>query len=92
MNLDLSSVKLYIFINDSFANNKDLSSQIRFEIILANETTGDDKFTIYKNLIHWSLTKSKRVTRSVLVSEIYSMVAGTDMSFAISSILKIITE
>ena len=52
MDLDLSSVKLYVFINGSFANNKDLSSQIRFEIILANEVAGDDEFTIHRNLIY----------------------------------------
>jgi hypothetical protein len=69
-----------------------LSSQIGFKVILANETIGEDKFTIYSNFIYWSSTKSKRVTRSVLASEIYSMVAETDISFAISSTLKIITE
>jgi hypothetical protein len=43
-------------------------------------------------MIHWSSTKSKRVTRSVLASEIYGMVAGTDTAFAIGSTLKMITE
>jgi hypothetical protein len=38
------------------------------------------------------LTKSKRVTRSVLASEIYSIVARTDISFAISFTLKMITK
>jgi hypothetical protein len=90
--LELSTAKLYVFVDGSFANNKDFSSQIGFEIILANETTGNDEFTIHSNLIHWSSTKSKRVTRSVLASEIYGMVAGTDMSFAISSTLKMITK
>jgi hypothetical protein len=90
--LDLLSAKLYVFVNGSFTNNKDLSSQIRFEVILANKTIGEDEFTIYSNLIHWSSTKSKRVTRSVLASEIYRIVAGTDISFAISSTLKMITE
>jgi hypothetical protein len=92
VDLDLSSAKLYVFVDGSFANNKDLSSQIGFEIILANEITGDDEFTIHGNLIHWSSTKSKRVMRSVLASEIYGMVTGTDMSFAISSMLKMVTE
>jgi len=43
-------------------------------------------------MIHWSSTKSKRVTRSVLASKIYRIVAGTDTAFAIGSTLKIITE
>jgi hypothetical protein len=37
--LDLPTAKLFVFVNGSFANNKDFSSQIRYEIILANETT-----------------------------------------------------
>jgi hypothetical protein len=90
--LDLSSVKLYVFVHGPFANNKDLSSQIGFEVILANKTIREDEFTIYGNLIHWSSTKSQRVTRSALTSEIYSIVARTDISFAISFTLKIITE
>jgi hypothetical protein len=36
--------------------------------------------------------KSKRVTRSVLASEIYGMVAGVDMAYAISTTLKMITD
>jgi hypothetical protein len=34
MPLDMSSLSLLIFINASFTNNKDLSSQIGFIIIL----------------------------------------------------------
>ena len=44
------------------------------------------------NLIYWSLTKSKRVTKSILAFKIYRMVIGINMTFAISSMLKIITE
>ena len=42
------------------------------------------------NLIHWSSTKSKRVTRSVLASEIYAMVNGVDMGIAIATTLEMI--
>jgi hypothetical protein len=37
------------------------------------------------NLITWSSTKSKRITRSVLASEIYSMVAGVDAGYSIAT-------
>jgi hypothetical protein len=50
--LDLSTAKLYVFVDGSFANNKDLSSQIGFVLLLANETIRDDEFDIYGNLIH----------------------------------------
>jgi hypothetical protein len=87
----LAIAKLFVFVNSSFANNKDLSSQIRYIIILANKIIRLDEFTIRGNLIHWSFTKSKRVTRNILASEIYNMIAGVDIIYAISSMLKLIT-
>jgi hypothetical protein len=50
--LELVTTKLFVFINGSFANNKDLSSQIRYVIILANKMAGRDEFIIRGNLIH----------------------------------------
>jgi hypothetical protein len=35
--LDLNTYKLFIFANGSFANNKNLSSQLGFLILFANE-------------------------------------------------------
>jgi hypothetical protein len=89
--LDLHTAKLFIFVDGSFANNKDLTSQIGYEIFLANETTTEDTFTMTGNLIHWSSTKCKRVTRSVLASEIYAMIHGADMGIATSTTLDMIT-
>jgi hypothetical protein len=58
-----------------------------------NETpTGTDEFTIKGNLIHYSSTKCKRVTRSVLASEIYGMVGGVDTAIAINTTIKMITD
>jgi hypothetical protein len=90
--LDLATAKLFVFVDGSFANNKDLSSQIGYLIVLANETSGtvESTFKFKGNLIHWSSTKSKRVTRSVLASEIYGMVGGVDMAIAISSTVNMI--
>ncbi|KAJ5379608.1 hypothetical protein N7509_012727 [Penicillium cosmopolitanum] len=90
--IDLSTAKLFVFVDGSFANNKDFSSQIGYEIILANESTKNEEFEITGNLIHWSSTKSKRVTRSVLASEIYGMVGGVDMAIAIGTTIKMIMD
>jgi hypothetical protein len=89
--LELATAKLFVFVDGSFANNKDLSSQIRYIIILANEMVGLDEFIIKGNLIYWSSTKSKRITRNILASEIYSIITGVDITYAISSTLKLIT-
>jgi hypothetical protein len=90
--LDLPTAKLFIFVDGSFANNRDLTSQLGFVIVLANETTMDDRneFTIRGNIIHYSSTKSKRITRSVLASEVYGMVAGVDMAYAIATTLQMV--
>jgi hypothetical protein len=50
--LDLPIAKLFVFVDRSFANNKDFSSQIRYKIILANETTHNKEFELSENLIH----------------------------------------
>ena len=50
-----------------FANNYDLSSQIGFGITLVNS---ENK----ANIIHWLSIMCKRITRSILASELYVMV------------------
>jgi hypothetical protein len=97
----LDHLKLFVFVDSSFANNKDFSSQIRYVMILANENktpttngnpNGMDRFTIKGNLIHYSSTKCKRVTRSVLASEIYGMVGGVNMAVAVNTTIKMIMD
>ena len=82
--IDLKNAAIYVFVDGSFANNKDLSSQIGYVICLGNERRVNDSFTLKANIIHWSSTKCKRITRSVLASEIYGMVSGFDMAFCIT--------
>ncbi|KAM4061501.1 polyprotein [Hirsutella rhossiliensis] len=51
--IDLESAKIFVFTDGSFANNKDLSSQIGFVIIIANETAqSTDSFSIRGNILH----------------------------------------
>ncbi|KAJ5554793.1 hypothetical protein N7535_007239 [Penicillium sp. DV-2018c] len=91
--LGLSAARIFVFVDGSLANNRDLTSQLGFAIILANEEMRSDEgtFKVRGNLIHFSSTKSKQVTRSVLASEVYGMVAGVDMAYAIFSTLKMVT-
>ncbi|EKD15141.1 hypothetical protein MBM_06902 [Drepanopeziza brunnea f. sp. 'multigermtubi' MB_m1] len=43
---------------NSFANNKDLSSQLKYVIILRNETrTTEETFKVISNVVHYSFTK-----------------------------------
>jgi hypothetical protein len=67
--------------------------QLGFVLMLVNESIDvNNTFLICSNIIHYSLTKCKRVTRSVLASEIYGMVNGFDIGIAIATTLRIITE
>ena len=76
--LDINTLQLVVFTDASFANNKDLSSQIGYVITLTDATN-------QANIIHWSSVKCKRITRSVLASELYGMAHGFDISTAIKS-------
>ena len=57
-----------------------MSSQIGYVICLADVTNK-------ANIIHWSLIKCKRVTRSVLAAELYRMVYGFDIGAVIKATL-----
>jgi hypothetical protein len=76
--LEKESLQLMVFTDASFANNKDLSSQIGYILVLAD---GSGR----ANILHWSSTKCKRVTRSVLASELYGMAHGFDMGVSVKS-------
>ncbi|KAI0995299.1 hypothetical protein K3495_g12883 [Podosphaera aphanis] len=83
--LDLESLQLIIFTDSSFANNNDLSSQIGFVMVLADKNNK-------ANIIHWSSTKCKRITRSVLATELYGMANGFDIGASIKSTFDEILE
>jgi hypothetical protein len=90
--LKMTDLKLFAFVDASFANNKDMSSQMGYVIVLGNEVANNTSFTIRGNIIHWSSLKCKRITRSVLASEIYAMAHGVDIAIAIGSTLNIIMD
>jgi len=92
MPINLPTTKLFVFVNRSFINNKDFSSQLGYKIIIINEFTRENDFIIHGNLIYWSSTKSKRVTWSVLASEIYRMVSGVNIAITIGTTLKMIID
>lgn len=91
--IDLTTAKLMIFADGSFANNKDMSSQLRFVLTIINEDCyNNTTFTIKGNVLYWSSTKCKRVIRNVLASEIYGMVNRVDIGDALLAMLRQITD
>ena len=81
MPLDMNSLSLLVFTDASFANNKDLSSQIGFVIVFTDRNQS-------VNVLHWSSIKCKRVTRSVLASELYALAYGFDIGAVIKSTIQ----
>jgi hypothetical protein len=78
--LDINSLSLLVFTDASFANNKDLLSQISFVIVLIDRNQS-------VNVLYWSSIKYKRVTRSVLASELYALAHGFDIGAVIQSMI-----
>ncbi|KAI1003748.1 hypothetical protein K3495_g4460 [Podosphaera aphanis] len=92
LNMD-KNLALYPWVDGSLGNNKDLRSQIGYVLALGNETRGSNSFKFSGNLIHWSSTKCKRVTRSVLASELYAMTQGIDIAIPLCITLnQIVTQ
>ena len=79
--LDLNSISVMVFTDASFANNRDLLSQIGFIIILTDHNQDI-------NILHWSLIKCKRVTRNVLAFKLYALAYG----FNIAAVIKLIIQ
>lgn len=91
--LDMINLKLFTLVNASFAKDKDLSSQLGYFIVLGNEITpSDSSFKIRGNIVHWSSIKCKRITRSVLASEIYAMAYGVDIAVTLGGTIDMIME
>ncbi|RAL58503.1 hypothetical protein DID88_004007 [Monilinia fructigena] len=83
--LDMDSIQLVVFTDASFANNTDLSSQIGYVICLMDKHNN-------ANIIHWTSIKCKRITRSVLASELYALVLGFDVGAAIKGTVNAILK
>ncbi|KAK1991685.1 hypothetical protein LX36DRAFT_685338 [Colletotrichum falcatum] len=78
--LNLETAKLFVFVDRSFANNADLT----FNDSIEQSTKNTGEFTVNRNIVHFSSTKCKQVTRSVLASEIYTIVAGADIVYRLA--------
>ena len=85
LNLTPDSLRLLVFIDSSFANNPDHSSQIGYVIVLTNKHDN-------ANILHWSSMKCKRITRSVLASKLYGMAHGFDTGASIKHTIELILQ
>jgi hypothetical protein len=78
--LDPASLRIFLFTDASFGNAENLSSQLGFVIVLADDSGN-------ANVVHFGSQKSRRVTRSVLAAEILALVYGWDNAFVVAHTL-----
>jgi hypothetical protein len=90
VHVNLNAAKIFIFADGSFANNKDLSSQLEFLMVLVHENHLKSSFALTGNIMHWSSTKCKRITRSTLASKVYGIMNGVDIGIIFAITLKMI--
>ena len=50
--LDLSTAKLFVFVDSLFTNNYNLSLQISYMIMLTNKTIREQDFSLSGNIIY----------------------------------------
>ena len=78
-------LEVVVCIDAAFAVNPDHTSQLSILAMLRNCETG------HVNIIHYASVKSKRVCKSVLAAEIFALVDGFDMCYAIRDSVQRIT-
>ena len=72
--LDRKSIHIRAYSDASFATNYDLSSQLGYIVMLADEYNNAD-------ILHYVSHKSRRVTRSVLGAETYAFADAFDFAY-----------
>lgn len=82
------TVKLSVFVDGSFIGNKDLSLQIGFVMVLVIEIENNGKSFLIENILHCTSIKCKRVTRSILASELYGLVSAIDIGIVVKTTLE----
>jgi hypothetical protein len=82
--------KIYVFVDGSFTNNKDLSSQIKYIVILGIKTKENTEFTLSNDIIYINFTKYKRITPLILASELYIIIVGIDILISLAIIIDMI--
>ena len=83
-------IKIYVFINKSFINNKNFNNQINFLIVIGIESEDNSKFILKNNIIYINLTKYKKVIRTILTSELYVIIININILIFIFIIIIII--
>ena len=78
---DFDSLRLMIFIDSFYVNNRDFIFQIDYVICLIDAS---DRI----NILHWFSIKCKRVIRNVLIFELYKLIHEFDFKAILKTTIK----
>ena len=78
---DFDSLRLMIFIDSFYVNNRDFIFQIDYIICLIDVSD-------WINILHWFSIKCKRMIRSVLVFELYELIYEFDFETILKTTIK----
>lgn len=78
--LDLNSARIVLVTDASFANTRDLKSQLRYIILMVNEAGNF-------NVLHYESNRSKRIARSVMAAELFALVLGFDNAYIVRDLV-----
>ena len=79
--LDFNSLRLMIFIDSFYVNNRDFIFRIDYLICLIDASNRI-------NILHWFSIKCKRIIRSVLIFELYELIYKFDFETILKTTIK----
>lgn len=79
--LDLTTMRLLLVTDASFANTDNAKSQLGYVILMVDKRGRS-------NIVHYVPNKSKRVARSVLAAEMHGLSLGFDYAYTIKTLLE----
>lgn len=82
--INMKTARLVLFTDSSFANATDFKSQLGFLLLIV-----DDNHRA--NIVHYGSSRCRRVTRSVMASELHSLTMGFDNAYVVQHLLMEIT-
>lgn len=82
--LNMDTARFVLCTYASFANGRDLKSQLGFIVLLMDHTWN-------AKMQHHGSNRCRRVTRSVMASEMHALVLGFDFAFIMKSLVEDVT-
>lgn len=83
--LDLDTTRLVLITDASFANARDMKSQIRYLILIVDAYNNC-------NIVRFGSNLCKRVARSVMAAQLFALVLGFDYAFMVKYLLADMSE